>query len=186
MIRQLQKEADVEKKDKKRKIEVQQLIKKNEACQFQINEINHLMKELNEEFKIKPDEIEDEHLLQMKNEIKENNNKMDRLSSRIKDLLSLTQAWDLEQEEAIRKITADYQHLLTQKNEYCRFIKEECSRRELSKEESFKTSNLNIKLQKFRGYESSGDICTFRSEFEKVYSRLTPRRILSDVLKNNF
>ena len=32
------------------------------------------MKELNEEFKIKPDEIEDEHLLQMKNEIKENNN----------------------------------------------------------------------------------------------------------------
>ena len=79
------------------------------------------MKESNEEFKIKPDEIEDEHLLKMKNEIKENNNKMDRLSLRIKDLSSLTQAWDLEQEEAIRKITADYQHLVTRKNEYCRF-----------------------------------------------------------------
>ena len=144
------------------------------------------MKQLNEEFKIKPDEIEDEHLLQMKNEIKENNNKMDRLSSRIKDLLSLTQAWDLEQEEAIRKITADYQHPVTRKNEYCTFVKEECSRREQSKEESFKTSNLNIKLQKFRGYESSADIYTFRSEFEKVYSRSTPRRILPDVLKNNF
>ena len=93
------------------------------------------MKEFHEEFKIKPDEIEDEDLLQVKNEIKENNNKMDRLSSRIKDLLSLTHAWDLEQEEAIRKITADYQHLITRKNEYCAFIKEECSRRELSKEE---------------------------------------------------
>ena len=186
MIRQLQKEADVEKKDNERKMEVQKQIKRNEACQFQINEINQLMKQLNEEFKIKPDEIEDEHLLQMKNEIKENNNKMDRLSSRIKDLLSLTQAWDLEQEEAIRKITADYQHLVTRKNEYCTFIKEECSRRELSKEESFKISNLNIKLQKFRGYESSADIYTFRSEFEKVYSRSTPRRILPDVLKNNF
>ena len=101
-------------------------------------------------------------------------------------MLSLTQAWDLEQEEAIRKLTADYQHLITQKNKYCTFIKEECSRRELSKEESFKTSNLNIKLQKFRGYQSSADICTFRSEFEKVYSRSTPRRILPDVLKNNF
>ena len=186
MIQQLQKEADVEKKDNERKIEVQKQIKKNEACQFQINEINQLMKELNEEFKIKPDEIENEHLLQMKNEIKESNNKMDRLSSRIKDLLSLTQAWDLEQEEAVRKITADYQHLVTRKKEYCTFIKEECSRRELSKEESFKTSNLNIKLQKFRGYESSADIYTFRSEFEKVYSRSTPRRILPDVLKNNF
>ena len=129
------------------------------------------MKESNEEFKIKPDEIEDEHLLKMKNEIKENNNKMDRLLLRIKDLSSLTQAWDLEQEEAIRKITADYLHLITQKNEYCTFIKEECSIRELSKEESFKTSNLNIKLQKFKGYESSADIYTFRSEFEKVFSR---------------
>ena len=101
-------------------------------------------------------------------------------------MLSLTQAWDLEQEEAIRKLTADYQHLITQKNKYCTFIKEECGRRELSKEESFKTSNLNIILQKFRGYESSADIYTFRSEFEKVYSRSTPRRILPDVLKNNF
>ena len=73
------------------------------------------MKKLNEEFKIKPDEIEDEHLLQMKNEIKETNNKMDRLSLRIKDLLPLTQALDLEQEKAIRKLTADYQHVITQK-----------------------------------------------------------------------
>ena len=173
MVRQLEKEADVEKKHNERKIEVQKQIKKNEACQFQIKEINQLMKKLNEEFNIKPDEIEDEHLLEMKSEIKENNNKMDRLSSRIKDLLSLTQAWDLEQEEAIRKICADYQYLITRKNEYCTFIKEECSRRELSKEESFKTSNLNIKLQKFRGYESSADIYTFRSEFKKVYSRST-------------
>ena len=44
MIQQLQKEADVEKKDNERKIEVQKQIKKNEACQFQINEINQLMK----------------------------------------------------------------------------------------------------------------------------------------------
>ena len=144
------------------------------------------MKELNDEFKIKPNEIEDEHLLQMKNKIKENNNKMDRLSSRIKNLLSLKQAWDLEQEEAIRNIYAVYQRLITRKNEYCTFIKEECSRKELSKEESFKTSNLKIKLQKLRGYEFSADIYTFRSEFEKVNSRSTPRRILPDVLKNNF
>ena len=77
---------------------------------------------------------------------------MDILSLRIKDLLSLAEASDLEQEEAIRKITADYQHLITRKNEYCTFIKEECSRRKLSKEESFKTSNyrnlevLNLQL----------------------------------------
>ena len=88
-IQQLQKEADVEEKHNERKVEVQKQIKKNEAVQFHISEINQLTKELNDEFKIKPDEIEDEHLLQMENEIKENNNKMGRLSSRIKNLLSL-------------------------------------------------------------------------------------------------
>ena len=31
------------------------------------------------------------------------NNKIDRLSSRIKDLLSLTQTWDIEHEEVIKK-----------------------------------------------------------------------------------
>ena len=60
MVRQLEKEADVEKKHNERKIEVQKQIKKNEACQFQIKEINQLMKKLNEEFTIEPDEIEDE------------------------------------------------------------------------------------------------------------------------------
>ena len=88
-IQQLQKEADAEEKHNERKVEVQKQIKKNEACQFHINEINQLTKELNDEFKIKPDEIEDEHLLQMGNKIEENNNKMGRLSSRIKNLLSL-------------------------------------------------------------------------------------------------
>ena len=48
-----------------------------------------------------------------------------------------------------QKISADYQHLTARKNEYCTFIKKECSKRELLKEETFKTSNLNIKLQKY-------------------------------------
>ena len=49
-----------------------------------------------------------------------------------------------------------------------------------------RASNLNIKLQKFKDYDSSADIYTFKTEFENVYSRSTPRRLLPDVLKNNF
>ena len=87
--------ADMEKRHNKRKIKVQNEINKNEACQSQINEINQLMKELVE--------VEGEQLLQMKKDMKENNSKPDRLSSRIKDLLSLTQAWDLEHEKYHQK-----------------------------------------------------------------------------------
>ena len=68
LIRQSQKEADIEKNtDREREIEVRNKIKKNEACQFQVIEINQFMKELKAEFKIERDEVEDEQLLQMKN-----------------------------------------------------------------------------------------------------------------------
>ena len=41
-------------------------------------------------------------------------------------------------------------------------------------------------MAKFKGYSSSVDIYTFQSEFEKLYSRSTPKRMLPDLLKNNF
>ena len=50
----------MEKKHDERKIKVQNEINKNEECQFQINEINKLTKELKLEFKIQGDEVEDE------------------------------------------------------------------------------------------------------------------------------
>ena len=40
--------------------------------------------------------------------------------------------------------------------------------RELLKEKKFKTSCLNIKLVRFAGYESDGDIYLFQSDFEKL------------------
>ena len=45
--------------------------------------------------------------------------------------------------------------------------------------------NLNIKLPKFKGYDSQIDIYTFQLEFEKIYLRSTPKRMLADVLKKN-
>ena len=90
-------------------------------------------------------------MLQKKKDEKENINKIDQLSSRIKKLLSLTQTQDLEHEEIIQKISVDYQHLTGKKHEYCTFTKEECSKKELLKEESFKTSKLNTKLHQFKG-----------------------------------
>ena len=44
---------------------------------------------------------------------------------------------------------------------------------------------MKINLPKFNGYDSKLDIYTFQTEFLKVYERTTPKRMLSDVLKNN-
>ena len=53
----------MEKKHSEKKKEVQNEIKKNEVCQFQINEVNQLMKEFEAEFKIQCDKVEHEQLL---------------------------------------------------------------------------------------------------------------------------
>lgn len=58
----------MEKKNSERKIEVQNEIRKNEANQFQINEVNQLVKDLEVKIKIQRDEVENEQLQQMKRE----------------------------------------------------------------------------------------------------------------------
>ena len=65
-------------------------------------------------------------------------------------------------------------------------MKKEISTRELNKHELFKEARLNIKLSKFSGYDSCTDVYTFQSEFQKLYLRTTPKRVLSDLLINNF
>lgn len=47
--------------------------------------------------------------------------------------------------------------------------------REIEKGTLVQERNLNINLGKFRGYESSVDIFTFKNDFEKLYARTTPR-----------
>ena len=58
--------------------------------------------------------------------------------------------------------------------------------RELHKLETFKASCLNIKLPKFKGYDSAIDIFTFQSTFAKLYEKQTPRKMLPDLLINNY
>ena len=71
LIRQSEKEADMEKKHTERRIEVQNEMRKNEANQFQVNEVNQLVKDLEVKIKIQRDEVENEQLQQMKREMSE-------------------------------------------------------------------------------------------------------------------
>ena len=64
-------------------------------------------------------------------------------------------------------------------------LKDEVVKREISKLELFSESKLKINLSKFSGYDSKLDVHTFQSEFIKIYKRTTPKRMMSDVLKNN-
>ena len=60
------------------------------------------------------------------------------------------------------------------------------SQRELDKKDIIKEARLNIKLAKFSGYNSQLDIYTFQSEFEKLHLRTATKRVLPDLLINNY
>ena len=67
-----------------------------------------------------------------------------------------------------------------------KFVEMEMKKREILKQNKFKTFSLNIKLPKFSGYNSELDIYTFKSQFEKLHLKITPRQLLPDLLKNNY
>ena len=58
--------------------------------------------------------------------------------------------------------------------------------RDVYKQQLFNESKLNIRLEKFSGYDDCVDFYTFKTDFNKLYERSTPNHLLPDLLKNNY
>ena len=164
--------------------EMNNQIRQNETSKFLMTKVQLDFEELSKAFSCKVN-LKDEEVSDMKQDLKENLRQFDSLSNKIKELYTISPAWDLDQIESLNQIKEKFQGLTFRKNEFSKFIKEEYNRLELHKGEIFKMVNLNIKLPKFKGYDSQIDIYTFQLEFEKIYLISTPKRMLADVLKKN-
>ena len=70
-------------------------------------------------------------------------------------------------------------------NGYTLDARAEIQSREIDKETLFQESKLNIKLGKYKGYDSVTDIYSFQDDFHIAYTRTTPKRLMADLLKNN-
>ena len=86
----------------------------------------------------------------------------------------------------IKNTTENYDKLIRERDIYVSFVKSEMDKREIIKGDKFKTKLLNIKISKFKGYNSELDIYSFQSIFEKLYSKCTPADVLPDLLKHNY
>ena len=69
---------------------------------------------------------------------------------------------------------------------YRKDLGQEVKNRDLGSDKIRDTSILSLELLKYRGYGSSLDFYTFRSEFEKLISPKIQARLLPDYLKNNY
>ena len=75
---------------------------------------------------------------------------------------------------------------MTNKTTYRRDILEQIKVRELEKQKTFSASAIVFDLKKFTGYSSELDVYSFRTEFEKLFLRETPKNKLADLLKHNY
>ena len=86
----------------------------------------------------------------------------------------------------MKKFKDKHQELPIHETQFFKFIKEEPNKRELQNKDIFKTVNLNVELPKFKQYYFQVNIATFQSEFQKIHLKQIPRRMLGDVLNNNY
>ena len=159
---------------------------KTMATQFLHEEVSRIISEILDEFnKENTDEVSDEEIEQRKDELVSNMLKVDQLSAKFQSMLQLFPE-EYPDKDNLVKDMADKYNQLKQKSIYEASLKLQMKKRELDKEKSFQASALNIKLQLFKGYASDLDIYTFQMEFEKLYSKATPEKMLPDLLKNNY
>ena len=147
---------------------------KNKAMGFTINNVLSVMDNLEPEVKINFAETIDDELLR-RNESKISLfNTSENLSDKIKDILEQT-SLDYKRRLTTTNLTQKYETLLMLQRIYSDKLYKEISKRELEKQSKFNNLSLNIKLSKFRGYNSHVDIFTFQRDFEKLYLKSTPK-----------
>ena len=152
---------------------------------FLWTEVNRMLVDLTEHFTQDTANISNEEIVLLKDKLPESEVKLERCSNKLKELLKVVPDNYPNKERVTIDLTVRYNALLESKVTYTNALAKEIQDREIAKEQSFKISSLNIKLEKFKGYTSDSDIYTFKSDFEKLYSKNTPTDKLPDLLKNN-
>ena len=167
------------------KLHVDEAIKNERTVAFLLDGVKQSLEEVNGIFQRDTARADSNTLLAWRTEVPATNKTYEKIRENYKQCLetSITSA-DLLM--TIKETGDRYIKLNQAKQDYNNRLVNEISRRELDKLAEFKKSSLNIKLEKFSGYESPIDLYTFQSNFEKMHCSSTPRNLLPDLLKNNY
>ena len=156
---------------------------KQRSSAFILENINQNLDEIETSITEDITAVDDKALKQMKEDSSNIPKRLEKISEKYEQLLlqPITEGNVLHQ---IQVIVMKYIKLNALKMRFIDDVNKEYLSRELDKDQSNK--HINIKLNKFSGYESSIDYYTFRTNFEKLHLETTPTRFLPDLLKNNY
>eukprot|EP00794_Sanderia_malayensis_P001140 gene1140-500_t len=146
--------------------------------------ISHLT-QLQSIFETDPSSCDDQYLLQLKSEIPEREKTLHTIADRYERLLKFPLC-NSKLSTLIEIIGVQYSKVKSRKAEFTSTVHALIEKREVLKHKSFNEMKLNIDLKKFSGYDSAIDIYSFKSNFEKLHLRNTPKKLLADLLTNNY
>ena len=156
------------------------VMQKNRALDFLVSKVRRMIVELTCEFKIPMFNVDDDQLKRKIKDLPTNKGKVECLSKKLQQVLEKISDKYPDIERVIDSTTRSYDELIKDLNQCENFVKTEMQKREaeIVKEDKFKSSALNIKLAKFKGYDSELDFFTFKSRFEKLHLKDTPIKLL--------
>ena len=150
---------------------------------FLMKEVKGTIATLKEVFDKKPAEFNYDELVLAERNISANQQSMNNLSKQMEKILLSQHNFPNDE---IKTVTKSYDALVVSKSTYVTNLEATLRDQEIAKEQKFQSSKLNIKLTKFKGYDSSSDFYSFKTDFEKLHAKSTPSAHLPDLIKNNY
>ena len=157
----------------------------DDSILFTIDDIHRCIDELTAEFNRVPKQLTNEELIQLKSNLSSNFTQINDISKRIESIIS-KESSNPEIQEGFKILRESYRKLTALKTSYIQQLNNEAEERQVYKQKLFSESNLNIELEKFSGHNDSIDYYTFKSKFEMLHEKRTPKNLLPELLKNNY
>lgn len=152
---------------------------------FLIDHTVHQIEELEQIFQKDIETADIEVLLRLRSESATYVRKYEKIADNYKEVLK-SPINDEDRMHDITTIGDRFERLSGLKQSFINSLNKEIENQEVDKLQRFTRTQLNIKLERFNGYDSQIDFFTFKSNFEKVHLLSTPKKLLPDLLKNNF
>ena len=152
---------------------------------FLTDHIRRQMNELTEVFQRNVKNADSEELLRWRADLPTYVKKFYKIADNYKEVLR-SPIRDADKLFDIKTIEEQYENLSDLKQVFAKSLDEEIEDQEIDKTRRFNKAQLNIKLDRFGGYDSNTDFYTFKTNFEKLHLQSTPRKLLPDLLKNNY
>ena len=132
------------------------------------------------------DELSDSQILEKMQDMKMLDSEYNQILDWITELVKVSPS-DYDQTNGILELAHNAKYNARESlARYRKYLGQEVKNRDLGSDKIRDTSILSLELPKYRGYGSSLDFYTFRSEFEKLISPKIQARLLPDYLKNNY